>query len=99
MTGHCHHVHNDEHHPTTAHCAGVPIPDADAAAGARIEAAIQQALGESDRRKISGAEVTPFLLKRIQELTGGASLAANVRLIKNNAAVGAQIAVELARRT
>ena len=77
----------------------MPIPDADAEAGARIEAGVQQALGEADRQKISGAEVTPFLLKRIQELTGGASLAANIRLIKNNAAVGAQIAAELARRT
>ena len=37
--------------------------------------------------------MTPFLLKRVTELTGGASLAANIKLIKHNAAVGAQIAV------
>ncbi len=42
-------------------------------------------------------QVTPFLLKRVTELTGGASLAANIVLIKHNAAVGAAIAVELAR--
>ncbi len=41
--------------------------------------------------------MTPFLLKRVTELTGGASLAANIVLIKHNAAVGAAIAVELAR--
>jgi hypothetical protein len=40
--------------------------------------------------------VTPFLLKRVAELTGGASLRANIALIKHNAAVGAQIAVALA---
>jgi hypothetical protein len=43
------------------------------------------------------AQVTPFLLKRVTELTGGASLAANIVLIKHNAAIGAAIAVELAR--
>lgn len=42
-------------------------------------------------------QVTPFLLKRVTELTGGASLAANIALIKHNAAVGAAIAVELAK--
>ena len=38
-------------------------------------------------------QVTPFLLKRVTELTGGASLAANIKLIRHNAAVGARIAV------
>ena len=41
-------------------------------------------------------QVTPFLLKRVQELTGGKSLVANIALVKNNAAVGAQIAAALA---
>ena len=40
--------------------------------------------------------MTPFLLQQIQELTGGRSLAANIALVKHNAAVGAQIAVALA---
>ena len=40
-------------------------------------------------------QVTPFLLQRIQELTGGKSLQANIALIKHNAAVGAQIAAAL----
>ena len=44
-----------------------------------------------------GREVTPFLLERVRALTGGASLEANVALVKNNAAVGARIAVALAQ--
>ena len=42
-------------------------------------------------------QVTPFLLERIRELTGGASLAANIKLVKNNARVGAAIAVAYAQ--
>ena len=76
---------------------GVPIPEAQAAAGAAVERAVEQALGEAEQRGIRGAEVTPFLLQRIQELTGGASLAANIALVKHNAAVGAQVAAALAR--
>jgi hypothetical protein len=43
-------------------------------------------------------QVTPFLLERIRDLTGGASLAANIKLVLNNAAVGAQIAAEYAEQ-
>mmetsp|Transcript_43367 Transcript_43367/g.107143 ORF Transcript_43367/g.107143 Transcript_43367/m.107143 type:complete len:369 (+) Transcript_43367:24-1130(+) len=76
----------------------VPIPREHAAEGAEIEAAVQRALREADEQGIRGAETTPFLLTRINELTGGASLRANMALIRNNAAVGARIAAELARR-
>nr|CAD1835549.1 unnamed protein product [Ananas comosus var. bracteatus] len=44
----------------------------------------------------SGNAATPFLLARVNELTGGASLTANIALVKNNALVGAKIAVALA---
>lgn len=74
----------------------VPIPQAQAAAGAEVERAIATALQEVEQRGIQGNEVTPFLLQRIQELTGGKSLAANIALVKNNAAVGAQVAAALA---
>lgn len=43
-------------------------------------------------------QVTPFLLERIRDLTGGASLAANIKLVLNNAAIGAKIAVEYAQK-
>ena len=75
--------------------AGVPISEQHAAAGAQIEKAIQQALRETDRKRIHGAAVTPYLLHRVQELTGGASLTANIHLIKNNAAFGAEVAKAL----
>lgn len=75
---------------------GVPIPSEHAAAGAQVEAAIQQALQEVEDRGIQGAAVTPFLLARITELTGGKSLESNIALVKHNAAVGAAVAREMA---
>lgn len=71
---------------------GVPIPEQDAAAGAQIEEAIQTALQETQQQKITGSNITPYLLQRIQEITSGASLTANIQLVKNNAKVGSQIA-------
>jgi pseudouridine-5'-phosphate glycosidase len=56
-----------------------------------------QALAEAERLGVRGAETTPFVLKHVAEETGGDSLKANVALVKNNAAVGAAIAVEYAR--
>ena len=70
----------------------MPIAEEDAAEGEKIEEAIQLALRESETSSIAGPDVTPFLLKRIAELTGGASLESNIRLVKNNAKVGCQIA-------
>lgn len=74
----------------------VPIPEEHAAAGAHVEQAISRALQEAEQRGVRGNEVTPFLLQRIQELTGGKSLEANIALVKNNAAVGARVAAALA---
>lgn len=76
-----------------------PIPEADAWAPEAIEAKIAQALGEAQAQGIAGKATTPFLLKRIFELTEGRSLKSNIALVKNNARVAAQIAVELARRS
>jgi pseudouridylate synthase len=73
-----------------------PIP-ADAAldAGA-IEATIAAAVAEAEQRGIAGKALTPFLLARINELTKGGSLAANIALVRNNADLAARIAVALA---
>ena len=76
---------------------GVPIPEDATAEGARVEAAVERALKEASSKKIQGNEITPFLLGRIRELTGGASLSMNIRLVKNNAAVGTAIAVALSK--
>nr|XP_039252099.1 uncharacterized protein LOC120329521 isoform X1 [Styela clava] len=75
----------------------VPLPDEFATSGERIENAIKTALAEAESSSIKGPDVTPYILKRVNEITGGESLKANVALIKHNASVGADIAVELAK--
>ncbi|CAI9091661.1 OLC1v1026735C1 [Oldenlandia corymbosa var. corymbosa] len=75
----------------------VPIPQKHSASGNMIESAIQQAIQEARERRVTGSAETPFLLARVNELTGGASLFANIALVKNNAAIGAQAAVALAK--
>jgi len=75
----------------------VPIPIEHEALGEKIESATRRALDEVEQRGILGRDVTPYILKRVAELTGGESLKANIALVKNNAAVGARIAVHLAR--
>lgn len=74
----------------------VPIPKDCAASGNLIESAIQRALEEAEKKHVTGNAATPFLLSKVNELTGGASLAANIALVKNNALVGAKIALSLA---
>jgi pseudouridine-5'-phosphate glycosidase len=60
-----------------------------------IDAIIAQALREADEQGVKGKLVTPFLLARIKELTGGRSLATNIALVKHNALVGAKLAAAL----
>ena len=74
-----------------------PINEEDAMDKEIIDNAIEQALKEADEQGISGKEITPFLLKRIVELTGGDSLESNIKLVINNAVLGAKIAKELAK--
>ena len=62
-----------------------------------IDGVIVEALTELNAQGIVGQAVTPFLLSRIVEQTGGRSLTANVSLVKHNAAIAADIAVEYAR--
>ena len=62
-----------------------------------IDNAIENALKEMDELGIKGKESTPFLLKRITELTGGDSLESNIELVLNNARVGANIAKEYSK--
>lgn len=73
-----------------------PIPEADALEAGAIEARIAEAIADADARGVSRKDLTPFLLQRIFELTGGQSLKANIALVENNARVAAQIAVALA---
>ena len=69
-----------------------PIPEEYAMPLDTINAAIDQAISECNAKGIHGKETTPFLLARVAELTGGDSLASNIRLVYNNAKVAAQTA-------
>ena len=56
---------------------------------------VAQAIDEADQKGIEAKDVTPFLLQRIFELSDGASLAANIALVKNNAKIAALLATEI----
>ena len=73
-----------------------PIPAEDEIPHEQIDAIIDQALADLDSRGITGKDATPYLLGRIVEITGGASLAANIALVKNNAHLGAEVATAFA---
>ena len=70
-----------------------PVPEAEEMARADIDGLIGQALAECDTRGISGKDITPFLLGRIVELSEGRSLETNIALVRNNARLGAALAV------
>jgi pseudouridine-5'-phosphate glycosidase len=74
-----------------------PIPEPDALPAEQMEAWIAAACRDAGEAGVAGKELTPFLLARINELTGGTSLRANIALVKNNAVLAARVAVELAR--
>jgi len=70
-----------------------PLPADQEIIAEEIEVHIQKALNAAKEKRISGKEVTPFLLQYISEHTKGESLEANIALIKNNARMGAELAV------
>src|SRR4030095_17240803 len=70
-----------------------PVPHEEGIDPDEMEIFIEKALKQANKQKITGKEVTPFLLKYIAEHTGGESLDANIALIKNNAKLGAELAV------
>lgn len=74
-----------------------PVPSESEIPAAQINQIIVAALQEASAQGIAGKQVTPYLLKRINELTQGASLKTNIALVKNNARVGAQLAVALSQ--
>ena len=73
-----------------------PIPQESEIAAEVLAPVIAQAQAEADAQGVSGKAVTPFLLKRIFELTEGRSLTANIALVRNNARLAAEIAKEMA---
>ncbi|MDG6230390.1 pseudouridine-5'-phosphate glycosidase [Glaesserella parasuis] len=71
-----------------------PIPQEDELAPSYINGIIDTAVKEAEEKGIIGKDITPFLLGKIVEMTEGKSLEANIKLVKNNAKVGARLAVE-----
>lgn len=72
-----------------------PISEADEVPFEMMEKHIHQGLEDATKAGIRGKQITPYLLKRIAEITGGDSLKSNIALVKNNAALGARMASEL----
>ena len=72
-----------------------PIPAGDQIPAPELIPIIEAAQADADTHGITGKGVTPYLLQRIFELTGGRSLTANIALVRNNARLSAQIAQEL----
>lgn len=70
-----------------------PVPEEHAIEGAEIEKHIARAVAEADEQQIGRKDLTPYLLGRIVELSGGKSLETNIALVKNNARLAAEIAV------
>ena len=73
----------------------VPIPAEWSMDADYINKAIDEALVDADRQGIVGKDTTPFLLKKIKEITGGSSLASNIQLVFNNVKTAARIAAKL----
>jgi pseudouridine-5'-phosphate glycosidase len=75
-----------------------PIDSADEIPGAEMESYTEAAVAEAAARKITGKAVTPFILSRLVEMTAGRSLRANIALVKSNARLAAELAVQVAPR-
>jgi len=71
-----------------------PIPEEHAMEESIINQVIEDAVAEAEEKGIAGKDVTPFLLGKIKDITEGKSLVSNIALVKHNAKVGSQIAVQ-----
>lgn len=76
-----------------------PIPEEYSMPAEVINKAIDDAISEAERLGIHGKKVTPFLLAKVKELTGGDSLQSNIQLVLNNARLAAQTATALMNKT
>lgn len=74
----------------------VPVPESAELPRDEVETILTSALAAAESERISGKEITPFLLSYLSEKSGGRTLAANIELLKNNASVAAEVAVALA---
>ncbi len=73
----------------------VPVPEKYEIESAELEKILAESLNLADENKISGKEITPFLLAQMSEKSAGKTLAANIALLENNAKIAAQIAAAI----
>jgi len=73
----------------------VPVPETFEIEAEELEKILCESLKLADEKKISGKEITPFLLAQMSERSSGKTLAANIALLENNAQVAAQVALEV----
>ncbi len=73
----------------------VPVPEKFEIEVAELETILRDALEIAEKQNIKGKEITPFLLAQMAERSAGKTLAANIALLENNAAIAAQVAVEI----
>ena len=76
-----------------------PLPEQSAVPHHQIENIIKKAITQAQQNNITGRALTPFLLKRIAELTQGKSMKANLALLESNAAKAGELALQLARQS
>ncbi len=75
----------------------VPVPAEVEVPVEELEAALKAALSEAEAQQISGRDLTPFLLSRMAQESGGATLRANIGLLENNARVASEISFEISK--
>jgi len=76
---------------------GVPVPEDAALPPEDVEQTIQRAVESAEQAGVRGKALTPYLLEHLIQATGGRTLEANLALLRRNAEVAAQVAVEMAR--
>jgi pseudouridine-5'-phosphate glycosidase len=70
----------------------VPVPEEFEVPAENLKRALDEALGDAERQDVTGRELTPFLLSRMAQESGGATLRANIALLENNARLATEIA-------
>jgi pseudouridine-5'-phosphate glycosidase len=73
----------------------VPVPEEFEIEAEELEKILRDSLKLADTNKISGKEITPFLLSQMAEKSAGKTLSTNIALLKNNAKIAAQVAVAI----
>ncbi len=76
----------------------VPVPVASEVESGALQQSLDESLTAAETARITGRELTPYLLARMKETSGGATLKANIALLENNARIAADVARALAKR-